>query len=314
MLPSRTIEPSRRRRFHRSELSRPMQITPRDLNLLYHVHQHRFLSSAHLVALDGGNESNILARLRQCFDDGLLHRPVAQLATLPITGPRPMIYALSTKGARLLRDHGHEIDANIDWTERSKRGGVNFLNHTLGIAEFMVALQLGCRKTGAEIISESEILAEAPSATQRAREPLRWVVNQTVGGKRESLSVVPDGLFGLRFADGTGSFFLLEIDKGTIPIVRRGPTHRSIKRKLETYILGWQAGPHMRQFGKNLRVLIMTNSEKRMEHMLTTVGDITAEQGGSGFLLFAHATDFAGKNILDFSWTNGRGEKVRLTD
>jgi hypothetical protein len=291
-----------------------MQITPRDLKLLYHVHQHRFLSSAHLVALDGGNESNILARLRQCFDAGLLHRPMAQVATLPLTGPRPMIYGLTTKGARLLRDHGHQIDADIDWTERSKRGGVNFLNHTVSIANFLVNLQLSCRQTGVEIISENEILAEAPLATQRAREPLRWVVTRTVGGKRERWSAVSDGLFGLRFPDGTGSFFLLEVDRGTIPIVRRGATHRSIKRKLETYILGWQAGQHMRQFGKNLRVLIMTSSAKRMEHMLTTVGDITAEQGGSGFLLFAHATDFAGKNPLDFSWTNGRGEKVRLTD
>src|SRR5437867_2539904 len=93
----------RRRRFHRAEPILPMQVTARDLTLIEHVRRHRFLSSRHLVALDGGNEPNILARLRLLFDHGYLDRPLAQLATVPAIGNQPMVYGLSTKGAHLLR-------------------------------------------------------------------------------------------------------------------------------------------------------------------------------------------------------------------
>jgi hypothetical protein len=37
---------------------------------------------------------------------------------------------------------------------------------------------------------------------------------------------VPDALVGLRFADDTGNVFLIEIDRGTTPIVRSTTSHR----------------------------------------------------------------------------------------
>jgi len=310
-----TTEVSRRRRFHRSEPSQPMQVTARDLDILEHVRRHRFLSSAHLVALDGGNESNILARLRKLFDHALLERPLAQLATMPLRGPQPMVYGLGSKGVRLLREQGRQINADTDWTEKTKRAGAIFIDHTLAVSDFMVSLELACRRTtGINIINEREILADAPPATQSAREPLRWAVEQTVAGKRETWSVVPDGLFGLRFADNTGTFLLLEIDRGTIPIVRTSASHRSITRKLAIYIEGWRAGRHLQQFGReNLRVLMLTSSKARMEHMLSAVDAITGGKG-TGFLLFAHAAALAGQNPLEFAWTNGRREHVRLTE
>jgi len=310
-----TTDAPRRRRFHRVEPEQPMWVTARDLALLDHVRQHRFLSSAHLVELDGGNASNILARLRKLFDQGLLERPIAQIATVPVIGNQPMVYGLGTKGVRLLREHGRAVNDGVDWTERTRRSGAVFMDHTLAVADFMVHLRLACRDTGGvEIIHKAEILAAAPAHTRAAREPLRWVVDQTTRGKRESWSVIPDGIFGLRFADGTGTFLLLEIDRGTIPIVRKGATHRSIKRKLATYFEGWRAGRHLRQFGiENLRVLIVTNSAARMQNMLAAVDDITGGKG-TGFLLFGHAGALIGQNPLEFAWTNGRRETVRLTD
>ena len=55
------------------------QLTDRDRGLLRHIARHRFLSSAQLIALDGGNASNVLARLRALYDHGYLDRPAAQL-------------------------------------------------------------------------------------------------------------------------------------------------------------------------------------------------------------------------------------------
>jgi hypothetical protein len=57
------------------------------------------------------------------------------------------------------------------------------------------------------------------ATTRNAREPLRWLAKPT-NGRNELWSVLPDGLFALSFADGTASYFLLEIDRGTIPIAR----------------------------------------------------------------------------------------------
>src|ERR1700686_3202279 len=194
----------RRKRFERSVLPIPMQITERYLHLLAHVGRHRFLSSAHLIALDGGSPQNVLRCLRALYDHGFLDRPAAQRLFLIEDGPRPLIYALGKKGARALREHGHRIDASVDWSEKNKRAGAVFIEHTLELADFMTGLELACRARGdVELMREREILAMAPEKTRKAREPLRWRVDKTVMGKRETFSVVPDGMFGLVFPDAT---------------------------------------------------------------------------------------------------------------
>jgi hypothetical protein len=94
----------------------------------------------------------------------------------------------------------------------------------------------------------------------------RWIRkaldDSRVGG--DVMSVVPDGLFALSFPDESASYFLLVIDRGTMPVVRRGKDRTSMARKLATYWDGWKAGRHVEQFGvKQLRVLTVTSSKKR---------------------------------------------------
>ena len=117
-------------------------------------------------------------------------------------------------------------------------------------------------------------------------------------GKRERWSVVPDGLFGLSFADGTAAYFLLELDRGTIPISRRAGDHRSIRRKLKTYYDGWRAQRHLEQFGvKQMRVLTVTSSRERVHNMVGAVRSIT-EGRGSNFFLFVDRGTLAASNPL----------------
>src|SRR5579863_8526127 len=124
-------------RFRRREKLKPFVLTVRDLNLLAHVARHRFLTSAHLVALDGGSAQNVVRSLRLLFDHGYLDRPASHLVMVPMQGTRPLVYALGQRGARALREHGHLVDAGVDWTEKNKRAGAVFIEHTLGIADFM---------------------------------------------------------------------------------------------------------------------------------------------------------------------------------
>jgi hypothetical protein len=301
--------------FQRAEAPAGMELTPRDLRLLAYVARYRFLSSAHLAALDGGSPQGVLRCLRSLYDHGYLDRPKAQLAMLHDEGPRPFVYGIGKKGARALREYGSRIDDSVDWSEKNKRAGAIYLAHTLGIADFMVGLELACRAHGGiSIIDEEHIIAAAPAETRGAREPLRWEAVSVEHGKRERWSVVPDGVFGLSFPDGTAAYFLLEYDRGTIPIFRRGGDHRSIRRKLKTYYDGWRAQRHVEQFGlKQMRVLMITSSAERVHNMVGCVRDITEGRGSNFFLMIDRAT-LALSDPLRAEWVSGKGERVRLMD
>src|SRR5207244_3949186 len=102
----------------------------------------------------------------------------------------------------------------------------------LELSGFMAALEIGCRdRTDVGLLTEQEIIAQAPEPTRRAREPLRWQVERIERGRKEIISVVPDGLFGLSFPDETASYFLLEIDRGTIPLRRTDTVGTAAWRK-----------------------------------------------------------------------------------
>ena len=309
-----TIERTRARRFKRREEPAPFQLTPRDVAILAHVARHRFLTSTQLAALDGGSEQNLLRCLRVLFDHGYLDRPYAQLANLPITGPRPMVYGLGRKGAQALAMHGGTMPPGTDWTERNKRAGTKFIEHTLAVAQFMVGLEVGCRnRSDLSLMQEAEIIAQAPERTQAARKPLRL----TVPGISKTLgisSVIADGLFGLQFADGTAAYFLFEADRGSMPVVRSRFDQTSFQRKLKVYWEAWKAGRHVEHFGlKQIRVLTVTESVARVDHMIAAVGEITGGRG-SNFFLFAEKSRFCESAPTEVLWTTGKGELARLTD
>lgn len=290
-----------------------MQLTERDVAFLAMVARHRFLSSRQLALLDGGSEQNVLRCLRVLFDHGYLDRPYAQLAQVPITGPRPMVYGLGRRGAHALAIHGHALSLT-DWTEGNKRAGAKYIEHTLAIAEFMVGLELACRNNkDIALLREAEIIAQAPEQTRTAREPLRLTV-PGLGPRFGISSVIADGLFGLAFSDDTAAYFLLEMDRGSMPVTRRRLDMTSFKRKLQIYWEAWKAGRHVDHFGvKQIRVLTVTDSAARADHMVEAVHDITGGKG-SNFFLFAEKARFAGRLPTEAWWTTGRGELVRLVD
>jgi len=312
-------EKVRPRLFERTTAPKGMQLTARDLTLLAHVCRHRFLTSGQMARLDGGSQQGVLRCLRALFDHGYLDRPKQQLATMLISGPRPFVYGLGKKGAHVLREMGPLVDGSVDWTEKNKRSGAVFIEHTLAIADFMIGLELACRTRGdTALVHKGEILSLAPEETRAAREPLRWKVDKVVMGKREVYSVVPDGLFGLAFPDETAAYFLLEVDRGTIPIMRDGRRtnawHKSIAYKLATYWEGWKAGQHEKQFGvSQMRVALVTSSRERVVHMLEVVREMTGGKG-TGFFVFIDRDTLAAGDPLQAKWVNGRGEMVRLGD
>jgi hypothetical protein len=307
-------EMGKAKRFERRTAPSGFRLTDRDLAILAHVARHRFLSSHHLAALDGGSEQNLLRCLRILFDHGYLDRPYAQLAHMPVTGPRPMVYGLGRRGAQALREHAVQGSEHSDWTERNKRAGAKFIEHTLAIADFMVGLEIACRnRIDVELLRESDIIEAAPERTRQAREPLRLTV-PGLNNKIGISSVIADGLFGLVFPNDTAAYFLLEMDRGSMPVKRSHFDKTSFNRKLTVYWEAWKRGRHVEHLGvKQIRVLSVTDSPKRLNNMLDAVRELT-EGKGSNFFLFATVEQLAAASPLDAEWTTGRGEGVSLTD
>jgi len=313
---------TRARRFERAEDVEDRRITERDVNILNNVRRHRFLNSEHVIALDGGNAANIKARLRVLYDQGLLDRPEAQRHYSRHTTPGAMVYALGRAGARFLREHGEAINPNIDLTEKNRRAGSVFVNHTLAVADFLINLEVACRNSSGDLqlIHQHQLLAVAPEKTRNAREPLRWqttIMNEQ--SRPQSYSVIPDGAFALLSPsaprDKNVNIYLFENDTGTIPIRRKGQSHRSIRHKLNVYLHGWQAKRHVEQFGSPaLQIAIVTNSPARVEHMLDEVLDLTGGLGSRIFLFTDQQTlAAAGNDPLKAKWINGKGEITALS-
>src|SRR5665213_4516747 len=270
------ITATRARRSERAEDAGERRITGRDIHILNNVRRHRFLNTEHLGALDGGNAANIKARLRVLYDQGLLDRPEAQRHYSRHTTPGAMVYALGRAGARFLREHGEAIDPTLDLTEKIRRAGSVFVSHTIGVANFLLILEVACRKSpdALQLIHQHHPLSVAPEKPRHSREPLRWQVtmpNET--SKPQTHSVVPDAAFAILSPsaprDKNVNVMLFENDTGSIPIQRSVQSHRSIRHKLDVYLQGWQAKRHVQQFASPaLQIAFVTNSPIRVEHML----------------------------------------------
>jgi len=315
------------KRFVRPKILPEFAMTPRVLKLLAHIAKHRLISSNDLAMLDGGSPQNVKRELRTIWAHRYILRPVAQLKTVPITGPQPLVYGLSNRGARLLRDHGHLINTDIDWSENCHRAGVAFIDHAVARSRFMAAIEIAARgRPDIALMEAPAIVMRAPEKTQRTRYPLKWAaLVPDAHGRQVPASVISDDAFALIFSDNTASYFLVEIDRGQMP-VRRGSRSREEvtagKRRLRTYYMhklatyyhGWRQRRHVEQFGVDqLRVLTITTSEARIETMLDALREITNGKGSELFL-FIDEERLRSTNPLDAEWTTGKGSTARLTD
>lgn len=196
-----------------------MRVTARDIALLQHIARFRLASGAQLARLDGGSAQNVSRALLALFENEYVDRPVAQAASrLLHNGSRPAIYGLTRKGARLLGDHGFQVQRSLlDGIDKERGARWRFVEHTVSITEFLVQLELAARaRQNIRILDRDEIVEDAPSS-KRERQP-RIEATIRLDGALKRNAVIPDALFGLRFNDEEESYFALEIDRGEMPV------------------------------------------------------------------------------------------------
>ena len=312
---SPTPATQRNRRFERASESVAFQLTARDEDIIRAVGRNRFLSSRQIQALFSGSPQKILRRLNGLYHAGYLDRPRAQLDFYATAGSAPLVYGLADKGARHINARDHETLPEHDWKRKNRAAGRPFIEHTLGIAEFHVDIISATRnRPNIELINAHALIAEFPKAPVTHDKAFMWTTTVRHNDKAASRSVNPDYAFALRSAVIGRRCYLVEIDRGTMPLERAEYDQTSIARKIDTYIHGHAAKLHERQFGwKALRVIFVTDTEQRATNMRTiALANLTKNPSLRRLFYFTHAPAIHGKDMLAHTWIDGNGEPQTL--
>ncbi len=306
---------SRRPRFRRASEPPPFRVTDDDVEIVRLLARHRFLRSTHIAALVGRSLDRVNDRLSRLYHAGYLDRPRAQLDYYPSSGSAPMVYALADRGARLLIERDGIEFANVEWSRKNREAGRPFIKHQLEIMDFYVALQRAARdRLDLRTIHADELVAGFADQRATGRNPFALRARLIAKGVAHDLAVVPDLAFGLSFRDGSRRCFLVEIDRGTMPIVRSDIEQTSFERKMRAYLTAYAAKQHERHFGwKTFRVLTVTTDHGRAQSMMAALRDLRVPQGpGAGLFLFAAADELRARDPLSLTWRDGNDRDVRL--
>jgi DNA-binding Lrp family transcriptional regulator len=277
--------------------------------------RHRFLRSTHIAALVGRSVDRTNDRLSRLFHAGYIDRPRAQLDYYPTSGSAPMAYALADRGARLLIARGGIDFANVEWSRKNREAGRPFLEHQLEIVDFYVALQRAvARRVDLRLIHSNEIVASFPDQSFSERNRFTLRVRLSHQGAMHEIGVVPDLVFGLRFPDGSRRCFMVEIDRGTMPIARTDIRQTSLERKMRAYLTAHAAKLHEKHFGwKTFRVLIVTTDEQRVHSSMEELRRIrVAGSPGASLFFFTTRSQLYGVNPLSDVWQDGNSREARL--
>jgi len=283
-------------RFKRASQIAPIQLTDRDRTIIRLVHRHRFLRSNHIRALIAESPQQILRRLQLLYHHGYLERPYAQIDYYRQGGSRKLVYGLGSKAAALLKRDSPLETRELDWTRKNRGVRRIFLEHALQISEVMVALELGCRRSGRVRLLMRDQLP-LPDELKRRREPFRWRVQ--INHQLE-LGLIPDEVFALEFADkpvgSNRAFFFLEADRATMPAVRSDLSHTSFFRKLLAYQATWRQNIHRSRFGfHRFRVITVTSSPHRVDSLVAACERLDR---GHGLFLFTDRHSLADDDPL----------------
>jgi len=306
--------PTRRPRFRRAPEPPAFRVTDDDVVIIRQLARYRFLRSTHIAALVGRSIDRTNDRLARLFHAGYLDRPRAQLDYYPTAGSAPMVYALANRGARLLIDqYGIEL-ANVDWSRKNHKAGRSFIEHQLEIVDFQIGIHRGTRgRDDIAIMHADDLIAGMPEQPAK-RNPFALRVKLSHKGAARNIAVIPDLVFGLRFRAGASYSYMVEIDRGTMPIVRSNFEQTSFERKMRAYLTAYAAKQHSQSFGwKSFRVLTVTTDEYRRKSMIEALNRIHIPRSpGAGLFLFTTREALHYANPVGQVWQEASGKSVSL--
>jgi len=271
---SSSLRSRRLSRYRRAEDPPRMQLTKRDRTIIDLVWVYRYLTRSQIQRLlypfrekrkEPSRKNVVTRRLMLLYHNEYLDRIHAPVAS--DRGSSPIVYCLDRKGARLLAAE-RDLDIRaLHWSKRQRERGLLFLQHTLAINDFRIAITLASRHGAHEIL---RWLDERSLGEDEAREGLKEIAL----GLGKGGSILPDAYFTLNL-DGRKASFFLEVDRGHT----EGPR---IRRKVRTYREYYASGLYEQHFGsRSLRVLTVTTSQRRLANLKAWT-----EKAGGGHLFW----------------------------
>lgn len=295
----------------RQPTGKAVLLSARDIEILKLLNRYRYLRSNFIRAFfPNSDRGDLLDRLGDLFhEQPWVDRPRQQFRWSP-RGPvrHHTIYEITPLGRQVLRYQG--ITPLLADKLAGSIGVTRHFPHALMVCDLLASIELGCREKGIRFISWEEILNKAPCRDHK--NPFKIPINQKLK------AIVPDALFGLEYPNKTYRFFVLEADRGTMPIYRNNLNQTSYTKKLLQYREILSKKIYKSHFGiPNLYVLNVTTSEERMNHMIEALNQITSSKGNSVFL-FKHQINHilcsppADANMLKQPWSRAKYPNFRI--
>lgn len=307
-MPSAVMGPSGTRtpRFRRVAPP-PHEITGRDLAIVAAVVRHGVLNSVQIDRLfPGDSQQQLRRRLKLLYNLGALERAEAQRAAANLGA-----HYVYTPGPRVGRFVPGARPKEFD-------GALPNLQHALAVSDFLVSAEVACREfaeDGLTYLPFEHVLRSSPLATQGERMPGAWPVELRYGGTRKTSYVQPDGIFGFQLSNMT-KFYMLEVDNGTMPVVRKTPQQTSLLRKLLAYGETHRAEIHKDRFGMgNMRALFVVPSAERRETLKRAFRERVPGVSPQLFLAIDQAgLARVGGNVLLAKWQDMDGTERLLVE
>lgn len=245
-------------------------VTPELLDLLEVLARYKYLRTPFIRdLLPNCGHRGINHQLKYRHDQGYIERPKEQFRAYNNLWS-PNIHSITKKGEQTLIDHGrHPLRVTrLDrkptiWPAR------NFA-HSMMICDTLASIEIGLQGTGARLVPWTEIV---PTDTD---DPLRLPFSFTYNGQSVRTSLVPDGLFGIEYANGHTSYFVLEAENGQ-PLTRSHFRSGSTLKKLLAYKDIITKKTYQQMGCSNLRVLFVFPSEVTAKHAAELAEEATGK-------------------------------------
>ena len=282
-------EGKRRRPYQRPRKPKPMREGDNDRRIVQLVYHYRILSQKQLERLMGRSPSTLQRLLRRLYDHRYLDRVFLPVTTL---GSSPALYILDKKGQELLHRMGIEMMSNPPSSSLSAM----FLEHTLAINSFRIAVEQACQTQGWTVerwLSDHDLKRDY----DRVKIP----------GKKRAVSLIPDAYFCIHVPERGHGHFFLELDRGTMTTDRYAD-------KVRAYISYYKSGQYERRYrAKGFRVLTVIDGigVRRIQNLLQASENLA--RIGKRFW-FAHINEINSQTVLSNAiWqVSGENNKQRL--
>lgn len=273
------------------------RMTSRDVDILAAVYRYRVLSTVQVERLlfppSGGQShrtktSRCRHRLKMLFQLGYLHR--VEQPTRLSEGRKPLLHLLDKKAVPILADELGVFVEEIDWKPSDNRIGWQFIEHTLAINDFRIAIDLAADQ------NRFQVSTWLDEKTLKRKEMKERVHITGPDGASQYVTVVPDGYFRLT-ADGYDYDRFVEIDLGTETGRSSKFGRRTFLRKLRGYAAFYRSDNYEKKYGTDaIGVLTVTTSKRRLANLIDLVPD--ADEEGSDMFWFTTLDRISARTVL----------------